>query len=227
MKTIYKIITVLAVLILIIVFKEWLRTAIITSLGGFTERKVATKVVQEKKEGIYKIDSTAVFTKYVKARGIILNPEPKVIKVISYDTIRDTVYSEKVKEFNVKFKDSLIDGTMKIRNYFNGDLLSATFDYRHQFKERYYKRVDTILKTLTITETLYSSRGKIGVGIGVDSEFSNLDLLGGYTFKNGLQVLYEYSNPIKDFNVDVPQLNFQNLTFPREGKHKLKLLYNF
>ena len=39
MKTLYKILIVIAILILIYVFQNWLRTFVITSLGGFTKKE--------------------------------------------------------------------------------------------------------------------------------------------------------------------------------------------
>ena len=222
MKTIYKILIGVLIVLLIYIFSDWIRTFIINSLGGYTTKEVVTDTKIKYKQG--KIDTIAVFDKYVKTRGINLNPKPKI--VIRYDTIYDTIKKTELKEFEVAFKDSLIDGKMTIRNYFNGNLESAFLNYKPLFP-KYIRRTDTIYKTTIITETLSKERAKFGVGVGTDTEFSNLDLLGSYTLKNGLQVMYEYSNPIQDFNVNIPQLNFQNYTFPRKGKHNIKVIYNF
>lgn len=211
---------------MIYIFQDWLRTFIITSLGGYTKKETITKTEIEYRQG--KIDTLAVFNHYVATNGIILNPEPIII--YKTDTIRikekDSIVNTPLKKYEVSVKDSLIDGKITIRNYFNGNLYDARLLYKPLFP-KYIKRTDTVYKTKTITEYLSKERAKFGIGFGTDTELQNLDLLGSYTLKNGMQFIYEYSNPIQDFNVNVPQLNFQNFTFPRKGTHSIKFLYNF
>ena len=223
----HKIKTAIATLIVVLVlylFQDWLRDFIITGLGGYTTKETVT--VTKTKIKIGKVDTTAIFNHYVETKGIILNPKTKTEYITVRDTIRDTIYKKGVKNFNVKIKDSLIDGKINIQNFLNGDLNFANFKYKPLFP-KYITRTDTIFKTTTVTEYLSKERSKFGIGLGSDTEFNNLDLLGSFTFKNGLQLIYEYSNPIKDFNVNVPELNFKNFSFPREGNHKVKVLYSF
>lgn len=215
MKKIYQIVIILAILILIYVFQNWLRTFVITTLGGFTKKETVTKIETEFIEG--KIDTIAVFNHYVSSKGIILNPEPKIIYETKYDTIRDTIYSTKLKQFEVAVKDSLIDGKITIKNYFNGDLFSADFKYKPLFP-KYIKRVDTIFKTTTITETLSTERAKFGVGLGYDWTTQSIQYLGSYTLKNDWQIVYEYETP----------LNRQVINgIPNISNSSIKILKNF
>ena len=224
MNKLYKILSIVILLIVIYIFQDWLKGFIITSLGGYTKKETVTVINTKYVQG--KIDTTAIFNHYVETKGIILNPKTKTEYITVRDTIRDTIYKKGVKNFNVKIKDSLIDGKINIQNFLNGDLNFANFKYKPLFP-KYITRTDTIFKTTTVTEYLSKERSKFGIGLGSDTEFNNLDLLGSFTFKNGLQLIYEYSNPIKDFNVNVPELNFKNFSFPREGNHKVKVLYSF
>lgn len=224
MKYLYKIGIGILIILLIYIFQDWLKDFIITSLGGYTKKETVTVVDTKYIKG--KIDTTAVFNHYVKTNGIILNPEPKIEYITIRDTIRDTIYKKGVKNFNVKVEDTLIKGNIKIQNFLNGDLNFANLKYKPLFP-KYITRTDTIKTTKTVTEYLSKERAKFGVGIGSDVGFNNLDLLGSYTLKNGLQFIFEYSNPIKDFNVNIPELNFKEFTFPREGNYNVKVLYNF
>lgn len=215
MRKLYTFLVIIAILIIGYIFADWLRTFVITSLGGYTKKETVTKTETKYIKG--KVDTLAVFNHYVETKGIILNPKPKIKYITKYDTIRDTIYKKKIKEFKVNVKDSLIDGEMTIRNYFNGDLFSADFKYKPLFP-KYITRVDTIFKTETITETLTKERSKFGIGIGYDWEQTNAQLLGSYTLKNGIQLIYEYEFPLtKDIQFGLPNQKNQSV----------KLLYNF
>lgn len=191
MKILYKILIVIVLLILIYVFQNWLRTFVITSLGGFTKKETIIETKVEYIKGKWEIDSTAVFKKYIETNGIILNLKPKIIYKTIYDTIRDTLYSDKLKHFEVKFKDSLIDGKMTIKNYFNGDLFETSFKYKPKFT-KYLKRVDTFKSNKIIKKYLSKERAKFGIGIGYDWAKQNIQFLGSYTFKNDWQIVFEY-----------------------------------
>ena len=191
MKTLYKILIVIAILILIYVFQNWLRTFVITSLGGFTKKETIIETEVEYIKGKWEIDSTAIFKKYIETHGIILNPEPKIIYKTIYDTIKDTFYLNKLKHFEVKFKDSLIDGKMTIKNYFNGNLFSSSFKYKPKFS-KYLKRVDTFKTNKIIKKYLSKERAKFGLGLGYDWTRQNIQFLGSYTFKNDWQIIFEY-----------------------------------
>jgi hypothetical protein len=191
MKIIYKILILIVLLLLIYVFQDWLKTFVITSLGGFTKKETIIKTKVEYTKGNWEIDSTAVFKKYIETKGIILNPKPKIIYQIKYDTIRDTLYSNKLKHFEVKFKDSLIDGKMTIKNFFNGNLYSTSFKYKPKFS-KYLKRVDTIKTYKVVKKYLSKERAKFGLGVGYDWSRKNMQFLGSYTFKNNWQIIFEY-----------------------------------
>ena len=191
MKIFYKILIVIVLLILIYVFQNWLRTFVITSLGGFTKKETIIETEVEYIKGKWEIDSTAVFNKYIETNGIILNSKPRIIYKNIYDTIRDTIYSNKLKHFEVKFKDSLIDGKMIIKNYFNGNLFSSSFKYKPKFT-KYLKRVDTFKTNKIIKKYLSKERSKFGIGIGYDWTKQNIQFLGSYTFKNDWQIIFEY-----------------------------------
>ena len=191
MKIFYKILIVIVLLILIYVFQNWLRTFVITSLGGFTKKETIIETEVKYIKGKWEIDSTAVFNKYIETNGIILNPKPRIIYKKIYDTIRDTLNSNKLKHFEVKFKDSLIDGKMIIKNYFNGNLFSSSFKYKPKFT-KYLKRVDTFKSNKIIKKYLSKERSKFGIGIGYDWKKQNIQFLGSYTFKNDWQIIFEY-----------------------------------
>tara|TARA_R110000796_G_scaffold105289_5_gene215291 strand:- start:10482 stop:11183 length:702 start_codon:yes stop_codon:yes gene_type:complete len=217
---------IMVIIIVLFLFKDWLRTKIITSLGGYTKQE--TSITIDSTYVIGKVDTLAVFNKYIKTKGIIINPKTTVIYKYRY-TSPDTkikVVIDSVKVFNVKVKDSVIDGNIQVVNNSVGELVSVDLEYIPLIP-KLLRRIDTVYKTTKITEILSNERAKIGIGIGVDTQFQNLDLLGSYTFKNDWQIIYEYSNPIKDFNANVPQLNFENVTFPRTGTHSIKLIKNF
>ena len=191
MKRIYQVLILIALVLIIYFFQDWLRTFVITSLGGFTKKETVTLTNTKYIKGKWEIDSIAVFNKYVETKVIILNPKPKIVYETKYDTIRDTIYSKKLKQFEVKFTDTLIDGKMTIKNYFNGDLHSANFKYK-SLATKIFKRVDTIEKTIKTIESLHKERAKIGFGIGYDWSKKNIQFLGSYTFKNDWQIIYEY-----------------------------------
>lgn len=224
-NNIKSVIILLALVVFSFIFKNYIREFIVVKVfNGYLKKETVTTT--DTKIIIGKIDTVAVFNHYVETKGIILNPKPEIEYITIHDTIRDTIYKKGVKNFNVKVKDSLIDGNIKIQNFLNGDLNFANLKYKPLFP-KYITRTDTIYKTITTVNYLSKERTKFGFGIGSDIEFNNLDLLGGITFKNGLQLMYEYSIPVKDFNVNVPQLDFENLTFPRTGLHKFKVIKNF
>lgn len=226
MKNIYQLLIVVVIIIFLVIFKDWVRTKIIVSLGGYTEQTTTITVDSTFIKG--KVDTLAIFNNYVATNGIILNPKPIIKYKYKYlnPSIKEEVVIDSVKTFTVKVKDSIIDGNINIANAFNGDLVNAYIKYK-PLVPKLLIRVDTFKVVKTVDNFLSKERSKFGFGLGTDSQLTNLDLLGSFTTKNGWQIIYEYSNPIKDFNVNVPQLNFENLTFPRSGVHSIKLLKNF
>lgn len=215
MRKLYQILSIAIILILIYIFQDWLRTFVITSLGGFTKKETVTVVDTKYVKG--KIDTLSVFNHYVETKGIILNPEPKTKYITIRDTIRDTVYQKGVKEFNVKVKDSLIDGNMRIQNFLNGDLHLANFKYKPLFP-KYIKRTDTLFVTKIITETLTKERALFGVGVGYDWTQNNIQFLGGYIAKNNWQGLLE---------VEIPFTKQLINGIPNDKNISIKIIKNF
>lgn len=161
-----------------------------------------------------KIDTLEVFKHFVKTKGINLNPKPKIVYVPSKSEPNKL---DTLKQFKVKIKDSLIDGTLTINNKFNGNLTTSIFDYKPLFP-KYILRVDTLKTTTKITKTLTNIRGKIGLGTGYNFTQNKIQFLGGYTFKNNIQLLYEYDTPL--------QKNMFN-SLPLNSSHSVKVLINF
>lgn len=211
MKNSFKIIIVIGIFS-IFLFKDWLKPFIITSLGGFTHQKTDTIKNIEYIKG--KIDTLEVFNNYVKTNGINLNPKSKIIYVPSKTEPKKI---DSFKQFKVKIKDSLIDGTFTVNNKFNGNLTTSFFDYKPLFP-KYILSVDTLRTTTIITKKLTNKRGRIGLGTGYDFTQNRVQLLAGYTFKNNLQLLYEYEIPLRKdmFN-----------SFPVNELHSAKILINF
>lgn len=190
MRKIYQIATVLALLILIYIFQDWLRTFVITSLGGYTKQETKVTTKTEYVKG--KIDTLAVFTEYINTKGIILNPKPKIIYKYLPTKPGDTgiSYLDSVKMFDVAIKDSVVDGNIQVINKFNGDLVEATFNYI-PLVPKLLLRVDTIFKTTVIEKTLSKERAKFGVGTGYDWQSQNIQFLGSYMTKKGWQFIGE------------------------------------
>lgn len=191
---------IIALIVISFLFKDWLRPKIITALGGYVNKEVKTDTITKYKIG--KIDTLEVFNNYVKTKGIILNPKPKIeyVREVKYDTIRDTVYKDLIntplKKYNVAFKDTLIDGNMTIRNRYNGDLYDAIFDYK-VLDYKLLQRVDTVFTTVNNTTILDNKRGKIGTGIGFDNR-QFLSISGSYTFKNDIQIIGTYGKSLQE-----------------------------
>ncbi|WP_299664778.1 hypothetical protein [uncultured Polaribacter sp.] len=198
MKKTTQIALAIALLLLLFLFKDWIRHAIITSLGGYTTKETQTITKTEYRQGI--IDTLEIFNHYVTTKGITLNPEPKIVYVTRkvgtqtpITTPKESVPIDSVKQFEVQVKDSLLDGRFTIYNKFNGDLLSSEFSYKPLFP-KYLLRVDTLRITTTKTETLTRTRSKFGLGLGFDTQ-SRLQILGSYTTKNNWQFVYEFEVP--------------------------------
>ncbi|WP_299672007.1 hypothetical protein [uncultured Polaribacter sp.] len=198
MKKTTQIALAIALLLLLFLFKDWIRNAIITGLGGYTTKETQTITKTEYKQGA--IDTLAVFNHYVSTKGITLNPEPKIVYITrtapnQKNTIlpKESVPIDSVKQFEVQVKDSLLDGRFTIYNKFNGDLLSSEFNYKPLFP-KYLLRVDTLRIATTQTETLTRIRSKFGLGLGVDTQ-SRFQILGSYTTKNNWQFVYEFEIP--------------------------------
>ncbi|WP_299672124.1 hypothetical protein [uncultured Polaribacter sp.] len=198
MKKTTQIALAIALLLLLFLFKDWIRHAIITSLGGYTTKETQVVTKTEYRQGI--IDTLEIFNHYVSTKGITLNPKPKIVYVTRkvgtqtpIATPKESIPIDSVKQFEVQVKDSLLDGRFTIFNKFNGDLLSSEFNYKPLFP-KYLLRVDTLRIATTQTETLTRIRSKFGLGLGFDTQ-SRLQILGSYTTKNNWQFVYEFGVP--------------------------------
>lgn len=211
------IIYLIIIVFIIILVRDNFKNMIITSLGGFTHKEVTTKIDSVYKLG--KIDTLKVFNHYVKTKGIILNPEPVIKYRWRYknpDT-KEEVEIDSIKKFNIKIKDSLIDGNFKIINSFTGNLLFSDFKYKPLYP-KLIRRVDTVEINTTTTNTLSSKTNKFGIGIGINS-LQSPSLLGSFTTKDNWQFIYEYH---KNFNNNII-INNSNI----KDYHSIKLIKNF
>lgn len=212
---------IIIILILLFLLKGWYKNALIVALGGYVNKEV--KIETETKYIKGKVDTVAVFNHYVKTRGIILNPKPKIIYRDKPSTEDDGgITSIAFKEFKVNISDTLINGTATVINTFEGDLEDLVIDYKPLFP-KYITRTDTIIKTVTITETLDNERAKIGIGVGYNS-LNYPSVLTGYTTKNGWQFLGEYGKPLNDI-----KMYQQGQTFftPADDLISIKIIKNF
>ena len=124
---------------------------------------------------------------------------------------------DSLKKFKVKVSDSLIDGTITVKNKFNGDLFLASFNYKPLFP-KYITRTDTVFKSTTISETLSKERSKFGIGTGYDWIEKDIQLLFSYTAKNDWQFIYEYETGLtKEFLTEIP----------KRANHSIKIIKNF
>lgn len=215
-KNFKDIIYIIIILFIGFILRENLKDRLITSLGGYTNKEVSIKIDSTYKAG--KVDTIAVFNHYVKTKGIILNPKPRIVYKWRKPNTPKGSEIDSIKRFDVAVKDSLIDGTFSIVNGFNGDLLDNSFKYKPLFP-KYITRVDTVKIHTTKTETLTNESAKFGVGIG----YNNLQypsILGSFTTKNNWQFLYEYG---KDINSN--PIIFNNK--PVSATHSLKIIKNF
>lgn len=208
MNKLNKILLIIFLLISSIIFFN--KNKVIILLGGYTNKEIKTDTISSK---IYKkgrtIDSLDIFNKYVKRKGINLYPKP-IIEYI-HDTIRtkDTVYIQKdsIKHSKFKVKDSILNGTIFIKSYFNGDIKNAYFNYKLNYSN-YFIRVDTIIKTNTIIKNniLSNKTNKYGIGGGYNT-LQYLNLSGSFTNKNNWQYIINYGRftPVnKNIGVNLP-----------------------
>ena len=222
MKYLKDIVYVIIIIAILIIAKDWIKDKLISSLGGFTDKEVETKVDSTYQEG--KIDTIALFNHYVQTQGINLNPKGTIEYRYKYlDPVTDVeMVSDSIKKFDVTVNDSLIDGTFTVFNNFKGDLLNSFFNYKAKFP-KYITGTDTVRIGTTTTETLSNKRGLIGIGVG----YNNLQfpsVLGSYTTKNKWQFIYEYGKPMKEAIQIIDGAPFKT---PKQDLHSLKILKHF
>lgn len=220
-KYIRGIVCIVIIILLLFLGKNWLIPKIITGLGGYTDKETEIKIETEYIKG--DVDTVAVFNHYVKTKGIILNPKPKIVYRDKPSTEEDGgITSTAFKEFEVDISDTLITGIATITNNFNGNLEDLIIDYKPLFP-KYITRTDTIRITKTITETLDNERAKIGIGVGYNS-LNYPSVLAGYTTKNGWQFLGEYGKALGDIKV---YQSGQTFFTPADDLISLKIIKNF
>lgn len=209
-------------LILLYLLTGWFKDKIIVALGGYTTKETVTKTTTKYIKG--KVDTLAVFNAYVETKGIILNPKPKIEYKYKYKNpvSNDEEEIDSVLPYQIKIKDSLIDGTFHIVNDFKGTLLYSKFNYKPLFP-KYLIRVDTIIKTTNIENTLTRDRSLLGIGVG----YNNLQypsILGSYTTKKKLQFILEYG---KSFENIKEIKNGQQFTVSPTDLYSIKLIKHF
>ncbi len=193
--------SIIALILLIYLLRGWWIPKIIIGLGGYVNKEVTIEYIEGD------IDTSAVFTAYVKRKGIILNPKPKVIKkdsfiyrkIIVKDT--DTIWKEKeivnvdsLYHFEVGVKDSIIDGKMDIYNKPDGNLFGADLTYAL----RLLKQTDTIKETTTLSNCVPKNYISLGASM------NNLSMPGvslGYSTKKNWEFQGNYSKNV--FNTPV------------------------
>lgn len=185
MKNLKDILAMISIIVLILMLGN--KNFTIRLLGGYTVQNKIVTIDSTFVKG--KIDTLEVFNHYVETNGVILNPEP-IVKY-KYRYIKDKkVKIDSTKHFKVAVKDSLIDGSINIINKYNGNLVFADLTYKPLFP-KLIKRTDTI--KISTKETITLNRTKLGLGFGIDNHRIP-SVLGGITFKNDYQLLYEFSN---------------------------------
>lgn len=137
----------------------------ISLLGGFNTKE--TVIERDTTYLPIKIDTTALFNHYVEVKGINLNPDPIIKYVYADKNEWEVVDSTKV--FNIKVKDSLIDGTFNVTNDFKGNVLKSNFKYLPLFP-KYITKTIPIEITKTVTNTITNDKVLYGAGIGINSE---------------------------------------------------------
>ena len=205
MKNIKTFIGIIIVILIILLFREWIRKTIITNLGGYLEKETTITIDSTFVKG--KIDTLEVFNHYVKTNGIILNPEPEII--YKFKNLVTEEIGDSLKYFQVSIKDSVIDGTINIYNKFNGDLSYANLNYKPIYP-KLIKQTDTIIITKTIRETLTNNKSLIGLGAGY-TNLNNLhysSLSASYMSKKKLQVLIEYGKPLNEVKTIIDNKQF-------------------
>ena len=207
------IITALIAICLAVGVVSFKKDTVIKLLGGYTHKTVETKIDTVYKVG--KIDTLEVFKDYIKTKGIILNPKPKIVYKYKYihPISQELEEVDSIKAFKVAVNDSIIEGEINVINKFNGDLIHANIEYKPLFPKVLH-RVDTIFVNKERQVTLSNKVSKFGIGAGV-SNLPSLSVLGSFTTRNGLQFIYEYSKP-----VNTPLI-------PVKDIHSIKILYNF
>ena len=214
-------IIIVAVAIILLLFArelvKYFKDRIIVKLGGYTTQIQKVSIDSTFVKG--KIDTVAVFTHYVKTKGIVLNPKTKIVYLKDPVTKR---IGDSLKEFTVSISDSLILGDFTVRNDFTGNLKSSLFNYKPLFP-KYISRTDTIRVIKTVTNTLTKDRSLIGGGVGY-SNLHYLSILGSYTTKKHLQVIIEYGKPL---NKTIEIIQGTPLTFLTDDLYSIKLIKHF
>ena len=202
MNNLKNIVLAVCIILLILIFSN--KGFAIRFLGGYTVQNKVISIDSTFVKG--NIDTLEIFNHYVENKGIILNPEP-TIKYIYKDNDKKITKIDSVKSFKVAVNDSLITGNIDILNKFNGNLVSANLTYKPLFP-KLITRIDT-LKIHTKETILLENKTKFGLGFGINNHLTP-SVLGGITFKNDYQVLYEFSH-IKDLG----------------NTHAIKIIKNF
>jgi len=222
-KNIRNILIIVILFLLLFLIKEWLRTKIITLLGGYTDKQTEIVIDTEYIKG--KIDTLAIFNHYVKTNGVILNPTPRIVTKEVPGTKNGGARSFKdFKEFTVNLSDSLLIGEAIILNDFSGDLKDVQFKYKPLFP-KYITRVDTVKVTKTVNNTLSNERVKIGAGIGYNN-LNHASLLLSYTTKSDWQFIGEYGKSLERIE-NIQLNNFKTYTIPNKDLISLKIIKNF
>lgn len=177
MKNIYKLIIVVAILLLLFLLKDWWKDRLIISLGGYTKKteKITIDTTAIKRDTVYldtsKRDIKPVIQKIdidITEYKELLEKYKKELELVKgKESAKDSIY-----RYSTKVEDSLINGN--ITTLIHGrtaSLIDQKFNYNPKFPK-------TITETITIretkTETLSKERNKFGVGL----EASNLETLG-------------------------------------------------
>lgn len=208
------------ILIMLYLLSGYFKDKLIVMLGGYTTQTTTTVIDSTFIRG--KIDTMAVFNKYVETEGIILNPKPEIVYIDRTPDIIEDKEIDTLKQFTVSITDTLINGTATVLNDFKGNLFRLKLNYKPLFP-KYIKRTDTIIVTNTVTKVLTNERSLLGVGVGYNN-LQYLSILGSYTTKKKWQFMFEYGKALGNTIDIVEGVPFQ---LHDDDIYSIKVIKNF
>lgn len=196
--TFKNLITGVVFLLLLLLFKDWIKPAIITALGGYTVKQT---IVKEKID--IKTDTVFMPSKPIVIEGKI--PVRTELTLSAYTALLEK-YDKRLKElsklpvakdsiyvYKTDVSDTLITGA--ITSYVDGksaNILGQYLTYKPLFPKYITK---TVTVTKEIENTLNNTRPKIGVGLGINT-IETVAVKAAYQTVNGWQFQVGYNKAI-------------------------------
>lgn len=168
-KYILTTIVVIAVIILLFLLKDWIRPALITSLGGYTEKKTVTRVDTV----INKVDSIFPINKIVEIPVVVPSPYYDSSKLDSI--LRELKEQNKTEDlvdslryYTYTIDDSILKGDINtVTNTNGGKIVKQDFNYKA--KVPIYIERTTVIEKNTIETLAKQKRSMFGVGLEASS----------------------------------------------------------